>query len=70
MANGGYNLFDAHLVGGANPLMNKNHSLSSLSAGYAYPDWYSGVVDSPAKIAQQLYRSQKFRNSVTASLMR
>lgn len=22
--------------------------------GYSYPDWYSGVVDSPAKIAHQL----------------
>lgn len=26
----------------------------NLTYGYAYPDWYPGVVDSPAKIAQQL----------------
>lgn len=24
--------------------------------GYSYPDWYSGVVESPARIAQQLLR--------------
>lgn len=24
--------------------------------GYTYPDWYSGVVESPARIAQQLLR--------------
>ena len=47
LADGGYDSYDAHLVGG---LRNRT------SFGYSYPDWYSGVADSPAKVAQQLMK--------------
>lgn len=46
MADGGYSAFDAHLMAG----------LRNQRFGYSYPEWYSGSVDSPAKIAQQLLK--------------
>lgn len=43
-----------------NPSPSRNHSLS----GYAYPEWYSGVLDGPVKRAQQLYRLQLRRAGI------
>lgn len=45
MADGGYDFFDEY----QSPIRNQSY-------GYAYPNWYTGVVDSPAKIAQQLLK--------------
>lgn len=30
------------------------NNLKNLTYGYTYPEWYSGVMDSPSRIAQQL----------------
>ena len=52
LAAGGYNSFDAHLL----PANFRNRTF-----GYSYPEWYSGVADSPAKIAQQLMKFGGFK---------
>lgn len=53
IADGGYDLYDAHLVG-ALKSSPKNHNF-----GYNYPNGYlsSNAVDSPARIAQQLFKN-------------
>lgn len=61
LANGGYDSFDAHL-----PISANLNQLANGTFGYAYPEWYSGVVESPAKIAQQLlkqgFKRQQYQN--------
>lgn len=63
-------MFDKHLINGGigGATLSGNYSRLPDALGYTYPEWYSGSVDSPAKIAQQLYKSQKYRNSVTTSI--
>lgn len=57
IADGGYNSMDVHLMKSRYP----ERHYSPAGFGYSYPEWYSGVVESPAKIAQQLYKTQQRR---------
>lgn len=72
MADGGYNFYDAHLV--KRNFLNLTNSYAT-NFGYSYPDWYSSVVDSPVRVAQQLLkmnlRSQRLQHEsapISASL--
>lgn len=51
IADGGYSAYDAHLAAIDSLAPGRNRTF-----GYSYPESYSGVVDSPAKIAQQLMK--------------
>lgn len=56
MADGGYNIYDAHLIGG-NVLATNHNYTTNYGYGYNnYPEPQTSTIDSPARIAQQLLR--------------
>lgn len=60
VADAGYNSVDAHLMG-ARPWRSPTRDYLRTGFGYAYPEWYLGAVESPAKIAQHLHKTHQRR---------